>query len=100
MAVSRETMRSSAFSQLESTRWTFRGHVLTVTGIFFLRRPGHRRPDFDFLQFLTGSDMSFGHSNRLQDTGMKGLTNAKVDLGLRSLLQFCTLSPTLISFII
>lgn len=70
---------------------------MTVTAIFFLRHSGHRTPDSDSIQFLTGSDMSVGHSTRLQHTGMKGLTNAKVDLGLRSLLQLSTLSPTLIS---
>jgi hypothetical protein len=65
---------------------------MAVMTIFFLRRSGHRRPDFDSLQLITVSCMSFGRSTRLQLTGRKGLTNAKVDLGLRSLLQMSTLS--------
>ena len=60
---------------------------MTVMAIFFLRHSGHRRPDFDSIQLLTDSYMSFGRSPRLQHSGIKGLTNAKVDLGLRSLLQ-------------
>jgi hypothetical protein len=60
---------------------------MTVMAIFLLRHSGHRRPDFDSLQLLTGSYMSFARSTRLQHTGKKGLTNAKVDLGLRSFLH-------------
>jgi len=72
---------------------------MAVMAIFFLRRLGHRRPDFDSLQLITGSYMSFGRSTRLQLTGRKGLTNAKVDLGLRSFLHSrLSPSPTLVSF--
>jgi hypothetical protein len=47
---------------------------MTVMAILFLRHSGQRQPDVDSLQLLTGSDMGFGRSTRLQHTGMKGLT--------------------------